>query len=163
MNVNGIELCRGYAGFEQGAITNNEARSPGLGYSAAYHGREKGEATVYVYDKELAAIPDGPGSPQVRAEFNQAIDDVASLGGKEIELIDTYGTGSPERGMQFLCGEFRVSDTKGARRSFLYLTAAGGRFVKVRVTLRTDNEADATARNFVDALSMGLWTGHTGG
>lgn len=157
MNVNGIELLRIYAGFEQGAITNNETNHTGLGYSVAYHGREKGEATIYIYGKTLTDIPDGPASPPTREEYEQAIAEVASIAGRAIELIGTYVTGSPERGMEFLCAEFRLSDTKGTRRTFLYLTAAGGRFVKLRVTLRTDDETDATARNFADAVAIGLW------
>lgn len=158
MNVNGIELCGSYAGFERGIIRNYEADTPGLGYSAAYHEPEKGHATIYIYDKQLTGIPDGPDSPQAHQEFRRAIDEVATApAGREIELIDTYGTESPERGKEFLCAEFRQVDATGARRrTILYLTAARDRFVKLRVTLHADDATDTTARNFADAVAAGL-------
>lgn len=102
-------------------------------------------------------------APQVREEFAQAIVEVTSVAGGGIELIGAYGTGTPERGMEFLCAEFRLLDTPRARRTFLYLTGADGRFVKLRVTLRTDDETDATARNFADAVAMGLWRSEANG
>jgi len=104
-------------------------------------------------------IPDGPISETVMAEFNQATREILSFGqsaGRTIELVSRYGTGSPERGKELLCAEFILSDDSGSRRTFVYLTGAAGNFVKIRVTLRTNDATDPTARNFADAVASRL-------
>jgi hypothetical protein len=114
---------------------------------------------VYVYNKGQRNIGDGPLSFAVFAEFNQATRAILSLrgsDGRKIELVSRYGTGSPERGKEFLCAEFILSDGFGSRRTFVYITGVGGNFVKIRVTLRTNDETDPTARNFADAVATGL-------
>jgi hypothetical protein len=37
------------------------------------------------------------------------------------------------------------------------MTAAKGQFVKLRVTLQTNDATDPTARNFADAFASRLW------
>jgi hypothetical protein len=46
----------------------------------------------------------------------------------------------------------------GTQRSFLFMTAAARRFVKIRVTLRGNDATDRDARNFADAVARGLWS-----
>jgi hypothetical protein len=148
-----------YAGFTRGKTINYERGHPGLGHSVAYRG-DQGEATIYIYTKGQSNIPDGPRSETVMLEFNEATSEVLSLAqsaGGRIELVERYGTGSPERGEEFLCAEFNLTDNYGSRRTFLYLTGATGNFVKIRVTLRTNEPTDPTARNFADAVAGGLW------
>ena len=48
------------AGFSRGKVTDNEMAHPGYGVTVAYHGGERGEATVYVYNKGQQDIADGP-------------------------------------------------------------------------------------------------------
>lgn len=158
ISVGGIALDSAYAGFIRGKITDNEKGNPGYGYTVAYHGDE-GEATIYVYSKNQREIPNGPTSKVVMEEFNQATQEIIALGrltGSKIELVDRYGTGSPERGREFLCAEFVLTNESGLRRTFLYVTGAANRFVKIRVTLRTDDAKDPAARNFADAVASGL-------
>jgi hypothetical protein len=45
----------------------------------------------------------------------------------------------------------------GSRRTFLYVTGAANRFVKIRVTLRTNDAKDPAARNFADTVAGALW------
>jgi hypothetical protein len=159
ISVGGIALESAYAGFIRGKVTDNEKENPGYGYTVAYHGHE-GDATIYVYSKSQREIPNGPASKVVMEEFNQATQEIIALGqmtGSKIELVDRYGTGSPERGGEFLCAEFVLSDGAGSRRTFLYVTGAANRFVKIRVTLRTNDARDPAARNFADAVARGLW------
>jgi hypothetical protein len=161
--VGGITLEPAYAGFSRGKITDNEGGNPGYGYTVAYQG-SMGEATVYVYSKNEREIPDGPTSQVVMEEFNQATREVLLLGqmtGAKIELVDRYGTGSPERGEEFLCAEFVLSDELGPRRTFLCVTGAANRFVKIRTTLRSNDASDPAARNFVDAVASRLWSKNT--
>ena len=157
--VGGIALDPVYAEFRRGNVTDNEKVNPGYGFTVAYHSR-MGEATIYVYDMGKLEIPDGPTSPAVMDEFNEAtleVDEFARLTGTKAELSKRYGTGSPERGKEFLCAEFVLSDKSGPQRSFLYVTGAANRFVKIRLTL-PDNESNASiARRFVDAVASQLW------
>jgi len=160
ISVGGVALESAYAGFSRGNVTDNEKENPGYGYTVAYHGGNRGEATVYVYNKNQRKIPDGPTSEVVKAEFDRATDEVLSLGalgGREIELVSRFWTVSAERGEEFLCADFVVSDSLGPRRTFVFMTGAGGNFVKIRVTLRTNDPTDPTARNFADAVASRLW------
>lgn len=158
--VGGIAWETGYAGFSRGKLTDNERDSPGLGYTIAYHGGHKGEATVFIYTKGQRDIPDGPISETVMGEFNQATHEIiqfGQLGDKRLELVSRYGTGSPDRGKEFLCAEFILTDGLGSRRTFLYVTGCAKNFVKIRITLHTNDAADPTARNFVDIVASRLW------
>jgi hypothetical protein len=160
-----VELDAAYEGFVLGKIFNNEERHPGLGYTAAYRGGDLAEATIYVYSKGQRDIPDGPTSKTVMAEFDRATREVLHFGqsgGKSTELVDRYGTGSPDRGKEFLCAEFLLMDHLGTRRTFLYLTGARGSFVKIRVTLGTNDAADARGRHFADAVAERLWPTFSG-
>jgi hypothetical protein len=99
-------------------------------------------------------------SEPVMAEFNRATHELIWLGqksDKKTELVSRYGTGSPDRGKEFLCAEFILTDGLGSRRTFLYLTGCAKNFVKIRVTLRTNDAADPTAREFVDVVASRLW------
>jgi hypothetical protein len=157
--VAGILLDAAYLGFTRGKIIDNELAQPGYGYTIAYHGGPQGEATIYIYDKGYDDIPDGPVSEVVLTEFDQATQEALSLqpAGRSLELVDRYGTGSPERGREFLCAVFVVRDGLEPRRSYLYLTGANGNFVKIRITLHTNDAADPTARIFADSVATRLW------
>jgi hypothetical protein len=159
MYVGGILLDAEYGGFSRSKIINNEALHPGYGCTVSYNGWPEGEATIYIYDKRRDDIPDGPTSPTVLTEFDQATHEALLLqsAGRSLELVDRYGTGSPERGKEFLCAVFVLRDDLGTRRSYLYLTGSNGSFVKIRITLRTNDTADPTARNFADAVATRLW------
>jgi hypothetical protein len=158
MRIDGLILPVYCAGFEVGSVIDNELGNPGLGHTIAYHGGALGESAVYVYDRGLIDIPENPMSEIVRHEFAIAIQDVlsAQTPDKRVTLIERYGTGSPDRGLEFLCAEFILTDEAGERRTLLYVTGAQSRFVKVRITLRTNDATDPTARNFVDALAATL-------
>ena len=158
-----IDLSPIYAGFAKFKVVNYDAEQPGLGYSIGYDGAEKGQATVYVYDLNLRSIPDGPESEIVRRHFEGAISDVtrnAQSTEESCVLLEKDWTGSPERGKEFLCAEFMLGNGASQRRSVLFLTAVGGKFLKARVTLRTTNMRDQTARHFADELAAGLEIGH---
>lgn len=161
IEIEGLQFASQYAGFARGKVTDNERSFSGLGFTIGYHGGPLGEATVYIYNNGLTGIADGPTSEIIIREFNRATQDVLAVGGIEpnrtIELIDRYGTGSPQRGSEFLCSEFVLREPERMSRTFLYVTGAGGNFAKVRVTLRTSDPTDPTARNFADAVASGLW------
>ncbi len=158
--VAGIAMETAYAGFTRGKLTDNELENPGLGYTIAYHGGDQGEATVFVYSLGQHDIPNGPMSEVIVRQLNQATRELiwhSQTVGRTAELVSRYGTRSPDRGAEFLCAEFILTDASGARRTFIYVTGCAKNFVKIRVTLRTNDETDSTARNFADAVAHRLW------
>jgi hypothetical protein len=164
ISVGGVALEPAYAGFMCRKVTENEKTNPGLGYTVAYE-RDLGGATICIYSKNHREIPDGPSSQVAMEEFEQATQEILLVGrlpGKKVELVDRYGTGSPEWGREFLCAEFVLSDEVGSRRTFLYLTGAANQFVKITATLRTDEASNPAAREFADAVASGLWRKNTG-
>jgi hypothetical protein len=131
ITVRGIKFPERIATFERvGQVTNNEIGAKGLGFTIAYGRTSLGKATIFVYDKGIPDIPDGPDGLLVLREFNLATEDVFNsprlLSDRSFELVGRYGTGAPERGREFLCAEFLEHTQKGTARSFLYLTGAKG-------------------------------------
>jgi hypothetical protein len=75
----GVRLNAQYSGFTRAKVIDNERENPSLGFTVVYHGGDQGESTVYIYDKKLPEIPDGPMSQLVRQEFDQATNDVMRI------------------------------------------------------------------------------------
>ena len=160
LSVGGIALDASYVGFRRCKVTDNETQQPGLGRSVAYSGGDRGEATIYMYDLGLPEIPDGPLSQVARQEFDRATNDVFARCTDEalqLKLVRQYATGTRDRGQEFLCAELVEGDGLRSWRTFVYLTGAAGKFLKIRLTLRTDDATDPTARNFADAVASHLW------
>ncbi|WP_232629834.1 hypothetical protein [Methylobacterium sp. Leaf118] len=137
------------AGFARGPRTEFEARAPGLGYGVVYtHGRWK--ADIFVYDLGVAAIPDGPASPAVGGQVEQA--------GREIGTMVERGVyrASQDRGAVRLdgaagaalaCHAFGIDHPAlGPTESLLCVTGLRGKFVKFRLSSpaeRTPPRAEA--------------------
>ena len=159
VNINGIKLAQQYADFCRGAVTNNESEHPGLGHTVRYHGAQDSEATVYIYTAGQSDVPDGPSSDIVMAEFNRATAEIITFNkdaGMPISLVGRYGTGSPQNGPEFLCAELLIGDEKDQARSFLYLSAKAGCFLKLRVTISPAEDVLSKARQFADAVAADL-------
>ena len=130
------------AGFARGPRTDYEARAPGLGYSVVYtNGRWK--ADVFVYDLGVGAIPDGPSSPAVAGQVEQA--------GREIGMMVERGAyrGSEDRGPVRLggsgealaCRAFGIDHPAlGRTESLLCVTGLRGKFVKFRLSSPADRQ-----------------------
>lgn len=141
------------AGFVRGPRTDYESRAPGFGSSVVYtNGRWK--ADVYVYDLGQAAIPDGPSSPAVRDQVEQA--------GREIGAMVQRGIyrGSEDKGAVRLpgtvgkvltCRAFGIDHPAlGATESLLCLTGLRGQFVKFRLSGPTEKQPPrAEAKRFI--------------
>ena len=125
------------AGFARGPRTDFEARAPGLGTSVVYtNGRWK--ADVYVYDLGLAGIPDGPGSPAVAGQVEQASREIGTM------VERGHYRGSDDRGAvqvagaPLACRAFGIDHPAlGPTESLLCVTGLRGKFVKFRLTART--------------------------
>jgi hypothetical protein len=147
--------------FVRGEVTDYESTSSGLGYSIAYDS-PLGAATVYIYDKNLFDIPEGPTGDLIRDEFdngtNEVLEAVVTSPSANIQLIERYGTGEPDTGPEFLCAEFEISDEDRGRRTFLFLTGHKDKFIKLRISLNSNDDSEPTARNFADTFAGLLWS-----
>jgi len=158
--VAGIKFPKQIGSFRQTRSIDNEARHPGMGVTLEYKAGPTGFANIYIYDRQMPSIPTNALDPIVRTEFDSATQGVVTLAGmvnQTVELVGRYGTGTPTSRIEFLCAEF-VNTTEGRRRrTFLYLTGAHGKFIKLRVTLATNDPKDLTARNFADAVARAVY------
>ena len=117
---------------------DNEKDSPGAGYTIIYHANNIGEATIYTYDKGLSWLPNDPLDPMIMSEFDQSIREIFKLvsnRNQNIEFVEKYVTGTPERGKEFLCAKFILDEDNKKRSTFLYLSGFNGNFIKIIVYL----------------------------
>ncbi|HEV8322415.1 MAG TPA: hypothetical protein VG389_12435 [Myxococcota bacterium] len=150
-----------------GLLTEGETLrfdEPGAGIGIEYMGEHGIYATVYVYDMELAAIPDGIESDVARAELERSLAELAEMErigryhGVKVRKVDKvsigHGPGSLPAFLAELAYEFDGVDNA----SWLLLTALRGNFVKVRFTYpaaRAD-EGERALLGFVDDLAVRL-------
>jgi len=74
--------------------------------------------------------------------------------------VSSCGYGSPVLLLNVCARTFQsweIYHVNASRRTFLYVTGAANRFVKVRVTLHTNDVRHPAARDFVDAIGSQLW------
>jgi hypothetical protein len=131
-------------GFERGGVHRFD--DPRLGSSVAYHSPSGLVATVYVYDKGLASIPDGA-SAVARAELAQASDDIAEAKRQGKWKSVDGGTpwearlGSGPRSIAAGAASFRLGHADGEALSDLLVAGRRGQFVKVRCTDPAERKA----------------------
>lgn len=158
--IQGIVLQKRYGPFTLENIIDNEKQSPGMGYTIAFAAPKIGKATIFIYNKRINSIPNGPESESVISEFHNAARNIfhitTTLERNTIALIDQYITGTPERGPEFLCATFGIGHNEKIL-SYLFITGAKNNFVKLRVTLNTDDIKVPTARYFAKDVALYLW------
>ncbi len=155
----GITFQSQYGPFELEKIINYEDKEPGQGVSFGYKAINSEVVTIYIYNKKLEFIPEGPESDVVMEEFVNTIDGIIykfKSENKNIWLIEKYWTGSPESGKEFLCSQFLVNNKGLCYLTYMYLTVSNNHFVKIRISLRTTDRAVTTARDFVDEIANTL-------
>lgn len=156
----GLTMPESIAGMRRNKTIDNEPRKQGLGISIQYDGFEV-VAEVDIYDLQLDEISDGPESKLVLNHFYEVLQmfELAVSEGAydSVELIEKYGTGSPDRGQEFLCAELAIIRDGGAFHSYFYLTGYRGKFVKIRLTMPADNPQAQLARNFADETAKIFW------
>jgi hypothetical protein len=121
-------------------------KQAGLGYSVDYFSDAGIRVTVYVYDFELPAIPDGPDSELVKTNIEQAKGDIFRAKEQGLyqaveQLSDCVITLDPEAGgAKVRKMSFKVRRDDKDNLSTLYLTGYKNHFVKVRITYAADNK-----------------------
>lgn len=107
-----------------------------LGYSAP-----RGAVTVFVYDRGLAVIPEGAASTEIGQELETTIlriQQMLSMGEyQSVEEVvrDVVHVGDTDNGVEAMRSRVDIVTSSGHElRSFVYLTALRGHFVKIRTS-----------------------------
>ena len=130
-------------GWRRGSITDFEQRPNGAGLGAAAEYRPAagaGVATVYLYDRGIAALPDGTASPQVEAELAQAMKEVELLAAQRRYRVEGRLPAEPVRGPggrpALACEAVTLAFEGGSRSDgFVCIGVLRGRFLKLRLSL----------------------------
>lgn len=141
--------------FELRGITANEPRHPGLGFTAAYASAEFGEASIFIYNLGQRDIADGATTDAVVRQFNQAGSDILSTQRARLSARSLVAVGTKKDA--FLGAEFDLETSLGAQSTFLLVTAYGGSFLKVRITLNVGVNINDPVGDFVEELGHQLW------
>lgn len=99
-----------------------------------------GQATVYLFARARAPVPDGPGSRAVHEEYADSVGSVMARlglerGGGEMRF-ERETTLNIEGGPAMRCGLVRQTLAAGLQTDFVCVTGALGRLLKLRVTAR---------------------------
>ena len=125
---------------------DHERKRPGLGNSVGYRDGEV-SVTVYLYDSNIASIPDGASSDVVRQELDEVIDQIH--GAKEIGLIESVKELSQKRvfldsvgqRLETLSASFEIRERGEKLVTVAYLTGYRNHFLKVRMTYPRADQA----------------------
>jgi len=159
IEARGMTFLKHYGTFELCEILNFEPEHPGLGCALQYFSKKEGKATIYVYNKGLGEIPNGPVSEIAKLELVLAGRDIVnkhSSPGCSAEVVKAYGIGSPTNKYDFSCAEFLIRNETKSYLSILFITASNNNFVKVRVTPTDSAYAVDTAMNFIANVAPSL-------
>lgn len=155
------------AGWRRGAVTDFARQPGGAGLGAAVEYRPvvggAGVATVYLYDRGLAGLPEGVASDQVAGEIRAAVGEIEAVGplrrftvAGRGAVTDIPGTGG-RPGLR--CEPLLLAFEGGNRAdSYVCLGVLGGHFLKLRMTLPASAEAvsSQTVAGFAGALLASL-------
>lgn len=158
----GLPVPRSILDLQRLKVTDYESSNPGLGLSIGYRA-DNLELTIYFYDMRLDEVPDDIHGPIVRHQFELVTDEVlasAKKQGTPMELITCYVVGKPQFGEAFLAAKFIGQDDQTPFTSLALLSTKANKFVKLRITCRSEPEvAEARVRGVVEAYSDLLWEG----
>jgi hypothetical protein len=132
---------------------------PELGYSVGY--TTKGfTATVYVYNRGLKKIPDGPKSDEAKNEMKRLVEelDLVKQKGvyksvKELGKEETVSLGKGKGASSALRRRFEIERKDGLVLSEAYVTGFKDHFFKIRISHNPDDkEAPAKIAALLEAL-----------
>jgi hypothetical protein len=137
---------------------NNEARVPGLGYTAVYK-RHGWNIQVSIYDLGLSIIPNDKSSELLREEFEQAKLDIQHAGYDEVEPGRWFELFRAD-GQMMLCTTCIITSVAhgfSGDDSFLAVTAWRNKFIKFRVTAEHTETSESDVQRFVATLAQVLF------
>jgi hypothetical protein len=131
----GITLPRTIANIEYGGKKDFEPKA--LGYALAYNSKMC-KITLIVYDLDMKQIPPGKASPLVQEQMKASIQDIVSAGEKgfykNLQRMKDEPPLPKDVAAVFAVAGFTFDIDGGSCKSYIFLTAHNGYFVKVRVT-----------------------------
>ena len=145
------------AGFNKGEVTDFETKKAGLGYGINY-GRSGWRADIYIYDMGLAFVPTGPKNKVMDAQLERAKQDILAVqkagGYSNVQIKRSFEVKDANGKPAFSCIALQlVRQDMGASDSFLCLTGAAGKFVKVRISTAQSADSADTAERFLKELA----------
>jgi hypothetical protein len=152
-----FKLPASLAGFSKGEVTDFESKKPGLGQSVNYV-RSGWRADIYIYDMGLKSIPSGPKNAVVVKQLEQAKQDIYSIQKaghySGVEMKGAFEIKNAAGKPAFNCVSLQlVRKDMGASDSYLCMTGAANKFVKVRLSTAQSPAADEIAKRFVTELA----------
>jgi len=153
----GLAFPETIGGAQRGVPHDFESEAPGLGYSVKY--RAAGWfIDVYVYDLRRQAIPSEATSEPVKAQLVQATDDVQHRPtATDIKITRRYELSDQNARVRFLCTSFNYKDRDTPVDSYLCVTSWQNKFVKFRLSRRSQAGSDIWANHFVRSWMPVLW------
>jgi hypothetical protein len=147
-------------GLKKGNVEDFENKCPGCGCRFRYE-KPGWRADVFIYDFNIGGIPDGPNNRIVSSHMQQlkqaVLEEDGQKGLSKANFEISGGPGKPA----FTCAFFglhrpvfsRPRLAGGEADSYVCLTGAKKKFVKVRLTTRSSPRSRAGAEQFVSELA----------
>lgn len=144
------------AGMAKGQATDFEAKKAGLGYGFIYS-MTGARADIFIYDLGMKNIPDGPKNDIITSQLERAKQDIYTVqkkgGYTGVQLKSSFDVNNAAGKPLFLCAYFQlVRKDSGVSDSYLCVTGAAKKFVKVRIAMRQDANSKATVERFLTEL-----------
>jgi hypothetical protein len=136
----GIVFPDELAGFQRTEASDMESKQRGLGFSYTYRSPDNVVATVYVYTAGVANIPADPAGPIVHQLREHTIKEIFQYAERFGEtprpsMKATVKVKTEKGEVPVLFDGFTVnSPQSGTRSTYLWLWAARGHFLKIRLT-----------------------------
>jgi hypothetical protein len=141
---------------------------PGLGFSVRYKREGVATANIYIYTKDIADIPGGPTNAVVETESQNLRTELEIMRQRGVYRgLEQTGSGIKNASgrIAFRWGRYRFTTDGHAVISETFLTGYANRFIKVRLTYKTEDAiaGRAAAAAFIEALAAALEAGSAPG
>jgi hypothetical protein len=138
-------------GFSRKKVTDFESDKAGLGYGISYS-RSLYQANIFIYDLGIKSIPLGPKSDIVKNQLECATQDINNAGYTDVKAKNTFETHNTAGKPVFSCIQFQLT-LREPSDSFLCITGAANKIVKVRVSVAHTASSEETSKRFISELA----------
>lgn len=132
-----------------------EKHEPGLGYRVHYRVPGWG-IDLYIYDLRRPSIPAEATSEPLKGQLLQATGDVQRVA-NDVRIVLRYALLDDTGGVRFLCTSFNYKMSETPVDSYLCVTSSRGKFIKFRLTTRSQPGSEIWANRFVQSWTTLLW------
>ncbi|HYF09627.1 MAG TPA: hypothetical protein VD970_18560 [Acetobacteraceae bacterium] len=144
------------AGFQRGRVIDYEAQRPGYGVGVDYATPSRAAvATVSLYDRGRGSVSSDPNSGDIEGELGVAVQEaMEGAGGRSGRRMTESGRVSvPAEGGALRCARMEGSFGRSPVRRLVCVGGAGGRFLRVQVTMPESATPVANAEAFAAAMA----------